>query len=96
MIYEMECNSCEKRSEIVCSLAEHETLVRPGLPCSCGGRYMQVFSSGNYVFGREPFPKNDPRWEHATDFGTPISCKSQLKDICEQNGNYSQYLENDM
>jgi hypothetical protein len=45
------------------------------------------------VFAREAFPKNDPRWEHATDDGIPIRDEVHLKDVCQQNGNISRYLE---
>ena len=97
MIYEMECDCCEKRTDIVCSISDHEKMVKPGIPCSCGGTSTQVFLRPYAsAFTREPFPANDPRWEHATNDGEAITCKSHLKDVCAREGSISRYLEDAM
>jgi len=95
MIYDMQCNKCGETSTISCHISEHETKVKPGWPHGCGGRMTQVITGLGLGFVREGFPKNDPGWEHVTDDGRPISSKSQLKDLCEQNGSQSRYLMDD-
>lgn len=93
MIYEMECSDCKAYTTICCSIGRHETEVKPGLPCRCGGTMRQIFTQVKAVFAREGFPKNDPRWEHASNDGVPIRDKAHLRDVCQENGNISRYLE---
>lgn len=93
MIYDMECGDCGHRGEIICSLADHESVVKPGMQCTCGGKMTQIITPPSEVFLREPFPKGDPRWEHATNEPVHIRDHVHLRDICEANGNISRYLE---
>ena len=93
MIYVMECTGCKKQVEVECKLAEHKIVVKPGFDCACGGLYQQIIVNTGTVFVREGFPKGDPRWEHVSDEPMYIRDKSHLKDVCEQNGNVSRYLE---
>lgn len=93
MIYVMECNKCEQRTEIVCRLVEHAVKIKPGYQCVCGGYVRQVITPPTEAFAREAFPKGDPRWEHATDEPIHIRDHIHLRDICQENGNISRYLE---
>lgn len=93
MIYDMECDKCGGHTEIVCRLEEHMLQVKPGFRCICGGWISQIIGQPTVVFAREAFPKGDPRWEHATDEPVHIRDEVHLKDICQQNGNVSRYLE---
>lgn len=97
MIYDMECNSCACHSTVVCKISDHETVVKPGIPCRCGGTSFQIFLvPPRNTFMREPFPKGDPGWEHVTDEPTFIRDKGHLRGLCEENGSVSRYLEDDM
>jgi predicted nucleic acid-binding Zn ribbon protein len=94
MIYLMECESCGMQSEILCRLEEHTLRVKPGYSCTnCGAHVRQIIGTPKVVFAREGFPKGDPGWEHATDEPTFIRDAVHLKDVMQQNGSISRYLE---
>lgn len=94
MIYEMECEYCKHTEDVVCTLAEHALLVKPGRKCSrCSATMYQIITSVRSVFAREGFPKNDPRWEHLTDEPVQVRDKAHLRDLCEETGSRSRYLE---
>jgi predicted nucleic acid-binding Zn ribbon protein len=93
VIYELRCDKCIRSIDIHCSVAQHAELVKPGIACACGGHMSQYFSPPKIVWAREGFPKKDPRWEHVSDEPMEIRDKAHLKDICEQNGSVSRYLE---
>lgn len=94
MIYQMECDRCGKNTEMHCHLVEHETLIKPGWPCQCGGRVRQVLVNSGIAFAREAFPKGE--WEHVADDPVFIRDKAHLKDVCEEHGNISKFVEDDM
>jgi len=93
MIYVMECNGCGAKSTIECRMSEHERLVKPGFDCRCGGRVVQIIERSGADFVRSAFPKGDPRWEHVSNEPVYVKDKKHLKDLCEENGNTSRYLE---
>jgi len=96
MIYPMRCNRCGAEMDYNCPIKDHGALVKPGISCFCGGKYKQVITGGRTILVRSPFPKGDPRWEHATPDPVYVKDKEHLKDLCEEHGNISRYLEDDM
>lgn len=95
MIYVMECNSCDSRFDVECPLSDYNSVVKPGVSCICGGKYRHIIVPGGLRFAKEGFPKGDPGWEHVSDDPIFIRDKIHLKDICQQNGNISRFLEDD-
>jgi len=93
VIYEMQCDKCGAVDDVQATLAQHEVLVKPGIRCSCGGMFRQIFTAVRGVFAREGFPKGDPQWEHASPDPLYIRDKVHLRDVCQEHGNVSRYLE---
>lgn len=96
MRYDVKCEGCGDEIEVTCSLEEHEWRIKPGFKCACGALYKQVFNAPRSVFAREGFPKGDPRWEHVTPDPVYIRDKYHLRDLCQEQGAVSHFLENDM
>lgn len=59
MIYTKECNVCQHTIEIVCSISQHEVLVKPTTLCPiCSvGDMKQVLEPSLEIRKRTPFPK---------------------------------------
>lgn len=97
MLYEMQCDKCKEKFEVCCALDDHTKIIKPGMQCTCGGTRHQILTVPKIVFGREGFPKNDPRWEHAFDTDDfQVRDKVHLKDIMQEGNMVSRFLEDDV
>ena len=92
MIYEVQCEVCGTHGDMRGTLADHKKLVSGKLECDCGGRLKQIFTTGPTSFMRSPFVKGYQ--EHVSPEGVNLRSERHLKDVCDENGLTSMWLEN--
>ena len=96
--YTLICKDCRDVEVVTCSIKEHETKIKPGTPCDCGGRHRQVIEGGGGYRMRTPFPKGDyEQFMPGPDFKPAIfRDKKEAMGQLEEHGLQSNWCENDM
>lgn len=95
MNYEFRCAvGCSRYTFISCKMSEYDR-VKAQQVC-CGQQMEPVIYGGQIAFLRDPFPKGYAITEHCCE--EPVFCKdkAQLKDLTQENGMISRYLEDDV
>lgn len=92
MIYEVVCEECREHGEIRMPLRDHEKLRKGEFFCPCGGQLRQIITTGLMGFMRSPFEKGYQ--EHVSPDGVNLRSERHLKDVCDENGLTSMWLEN--
>lgn len=95
MRYEFICTKCSKTVEIGSTMKDYDWN-KAHMRCCQQQMEPVIYGGLGVAFMREGFPKGYEITEHCTD--EPVYCrdKSHLKDLCEQSGTVSRYLEDDV
>ena len=94
MIYKTKCLDCGIIRDIKLPIQEYDKLKAGHYNCVCGGEVRQIITLPKVVISRSPFPSG----LNENSFPDPVNVKDSkhCKDLCDEHGLTSGYLENDM
>ncbi len=100
--YILQCEDCDFGLEVLCSISEHETLIKPGIEClRCSGHMSQAVScNSNRPAVRQSFSEvgQGNELQLPTPDGVDIKFKDKrhAEDYLSEHGLMSKWIEDDM